>query len=120
MKSLRLRSVVFALVVVPLLGFGFGRTPKLSPNPTHVAPQSTVDAILQVVVPPGGQGSGTAPWSGAWQCGDQRNRARNAGLSGCVCKLGNQTRPWFRDVVGKPQHGSESYRVRPIDPRRIC
>ena len=63
--SLRLRSVVFALAVVPLLGFG--RTPKLAPNPAHGALQSRVDAILQFGTPPGDQTSGRTPGTQAWR-----------------------------------------------------
>ncbi len=100
MKSLRLRSVVFALVVVPLPGFC--RTPRLLLDPALVAPQSTGDSILLVGVPPGLQHSGSTPWSGAWEYGDQRNRERNAVVLGCIPKLGNQIRPWFRGIVRDP------------------
>ena len=96
MKSLRLRSVVFPL------GFGRARKPPL--DPAHVAPLSTVDSILLVGVSPG----------------DQRNRGRNAVVLGCVCKLGNQIRPWFRGLVGNPSADQNRSKFVPIDPERSC
>jgi hypothetical protein len=86
MKSLRLRSVVFALVVVPLPGFG--RTPRLLLDPAHVPTQSTGDSILQFGGPPGVRHSGTTRRSAAWEYGDRRNRARNAVVLCCIPKIG--------------------------------
>ena len=96
MKSLRLRSVVFPL------GFGRARKPPL--EPAQVAPLSTVDPILLVGVSPG----------------DHRNRTRNAVVLGCIGKLGNQIRPWFRGLMGNPSTDQNRCKFVPIDPGRSC
>ena len=96
MKSLRLRSVEFPL------GFSRARKPLL--DFAQVAPLPTVDSILLV---------GVSPW-------DHRNRTRNAVVLGCIGKLGNQIRPWFRSPVGNLSADRNRSKLVPIDPGRSC
>src|SRR6266852_1008168 len=53
MKNLQVCSAVFALVLVPFLGFG--RSAKLASDLAQIGPQSRVDVIIQFVRPPGDQ-----------------------------------------------------------------